>query len=151
VWSVYLEGHSHQAKPGVGPCVSLFFFNRHWFAVTVTNPGCAKRATAAYLVVYPSHHDHYCRIYFCCCLFQQHLLYGTREEPCTLTQGAPVRPHWFLQFGKRTQNSRVAAWCKTESPAPLGIWSLLGPVSNPVLEHRVPVFPVLLPTRLATP
>jgi hypothetical protein len=32
---------------------------------------------------------------------------GIREEPGTLTQGAPVFL-WFLSFGNRTQNSRVA-------------------------------------------
>ncbi len=37
---------------------------------------------------------------------------GTREEPGTLTQGAPV----FLSFGNRTQNSRVAGVSPNHQP-----------------------------------
>jgi hypothetical protein len=49
---------------------------------------------------------------------------GTREELGTLTQGGALFP-WFLSFKNRTQNSRVAGWCKTQPPAHRGILSQL--------------------------
>ena len=41
---------------------------------------------------------------------------GTREELGTLTQGAAAYFPWFLSFGNRTQNSRVAGARPTTSP-----------------------------------
>jgi hypothetical protein len=41
---------------------------------------------------------------------------GTRDEPGTLTQGGALFP-WFLSFGNRTQNSRVAGASPTTSPS----------------------------------
>jgi hypothetical protein len=35
---------------------------------------------------------------------------GTREEPGTLTQGAPVFP-WFLSLGNRTRELHVVGVC----------------------------------------
>jgi hypothetical protein len=54
--------------------------------------------------------------------------HGTREEPGTLTQVAPCFP-WFLSFGNRTQNSRVAGARPNHQPIwgsdpnHQGIWS----------------------------
>ena len=58
---------------------------------------------------------------------------GTREEPGTLTQGAPVFPG-FLSFGNRTQSSRVAGARPNHQPIGgsdpnhQGIWRVISVV-----------------------
>jgi len=99
VWKVTVTG------PGVGPCVSFFYVvdtGSPWLWLIRHAPKGRRRPTLLFIRVImiitagPN---------YCCCLWQQCLLYGTGEAPCT--QGASVRLYWFLSFGKRTQNSRV--------------------------------------------
>jgi hypothetical protein len=71
---------------------------------------------------------------------------GPVRNPVLLHRVAPCFP-WFLSFGNRTQNSRVAGARPNHQPIGgsdpnhQGIWSPpragLGPVRNPVLLHRV--------------